>query len=152
MFFSISFSSFSSSSLILEPNSAFSCWLPMSFTFTLSSFRNTSHLFHWNLKIISHLHLLLRVTRPCRLASILLCISSSSSFVKLVFYLTLLIHKPLFNYIKHTNVPPCCMHSLSIPINFWFAPVIAFLYYPFSFSVSTFFKSSSQAVYYLYQN
>ena len=41
MFFSISFSSFCSS-LILKPNSTFSCWSPMFSTTTLTSFRNTS--------------------------------------------------------------------------------------------------------------
>ena len=42
MIFSISFSSSCSSSLILKPNSTFSCWLPMSSTTTLTSFKNPS--------------------------------------------------------------------------------------------------------------
>ena len=42
MLFSISFSSSSSSSLILKPNSLFSCRLPVSSTTNLTSFRNSS--------------------------------------------------------------------------------------------------------------
>ena len=48
-------------------------------------------------------------------------------------YLTLLVHKSLFSYIKHTLVSPYYMHLLSIQINFWFPPVTAFHYYPIFF-------------------
>ena len=47
--------------------------------------------------------------------------------------LTFLVHKPLLSYIKHIVVSPYCMHLLSIPINFWFAPIIAFHYHPIFF-------------------
>ena len=43
------------------------------------------------------------------------------------------INKPLFGYIKHTLVFPYCIHSLPIPINICFVPIIAFHYYPIFF-------------------
>ena len=73
---------------------------------------------------------------------------SSLYFFKLQFhepfllpYLTLLAHKNLFIYIKYTFVSPYCMHSLSIPITFRFAPLITFYYYPIFFLSLLFFNS-----------
>ena len=57
-------------------------------------------------------------------------------------YLTLLVHKPLFSYIKHTLVSPYYMHLLSIPINFRFAPVTAFHCYPIFFLCPLFLNLS----------
>ena len=47
--------------------------------------------------------------------------------------MTLLIHKALLSYIKDTLVSPYCIYSLLTYINFWFATVIAFHYYPIFF-------------------
>ena len=121
MFFSISFASSCSSSWILKPSTTFSCRLPMSSTTTLTFFRNTSPPFLPKAKKhCSFSLLLLFSTWLCGSSSIFFLYFFNFQFLKvlLLSYLTLLVHKPLFSYIKHTLVSPYCMHSFSIPINF----------------------------------
>ena len=55
----------------------------------------------------------------------------SASF--LLSYLTLLVPTFLFSYIKHTLVFQYYIHSMSVSINFWFALVTVFHYYPIFF-------------------
>ena len=125
-------------------------WLAMSSTTTVTSFRNTSPPF--SLKPENHCPSSFSLsfgTWPCGSSSIFFCVQVPISLMVSSFCLSyLLVHKPLFSHIKHVFVSPYCMHSLLIPISSCSSiPLL-----PYFLSVSTFFKSSSQAVYALYQN
>ena len=118
MFFSISFSYSSSSSLILKTNSTFSCRLPISSTTTLTSFKNISPLFSSKLKNYCSSSLSLSFgTWLCSSSSIILCISSVSNFINhcLLIWLcwsirlcSVILKIPLFLHIAFIR----CWHTL----------------------------------------